>query len=127
MASLRKAVGMSRAELARRLGVDPTTVWRWETSGSRPESPEVPEKLAALFRIDHDEVLAAAGLKTAVATPVEPSVERDEEAEAIMRSSLPIAIKKDLLQVLAEERERDKQRRMEHMLRLIQAERRRAG
>jgi len=32
----RKALGLSRAGLARSLDVDPCTVWRWETDRSRP-------------------------------------------------------------------------------------------
>lgn len=126
VAGVREAVGMSRAELARRLGVDPTTVWRWETTGSRPESAEIPEALAKLFKLNPDEVLAAAGLKSAT-VPAEPTRQVDEEAEEILRSNLPQSVKRELLQVLEEERQRDRQRRMENMRRLIAAERRRSG
>jgi len=32
----REALGLSRAELAKRVGVSMPTVWRWETEGRRP-------------------------------------------------------------------------------------------
>lgn len=126
VSALREAVGISRAELARRLGVDPTTVWRWETAGSRPESAEVPEALAALFKLDLDEVLAAAGLKTA-SVPAAPTREVDEEVENIMSSNFSDRVKRELLEVLAEERARDKARRIDNMNRLMDARRRRTG
>lgn len=127
VAALRSATGMSRAELARRLGVDPTTVWRWETSGSRPESAEVPEAIAALFKLDPDEVLAAAGLKGAAARPIEPTVDRDEELELILNSGLPQSAKVELIADLERERTQDRERRMDRMRRMIGLYGRRAG
>jgi transcriptional regulator with XRE-family HTH domain len=32
----REALGLSRTELAKRIGVSMTTVWRWETEGTQP-------------------------------------------------------------------------------------------
>jgi transcriptional regulator with XRE-family HTH domain len=32
----REALGLSRTELAERIGVSMTTVWRWETEGRQP-------------------------------------------------------------------------------------------
>lgn len=121
---LRQAAGMSRPALAVRLGVDPTTVWRWETGRQRPESPDAPEMLAELFHLDLDEVLQAAGLKPSAAPPVEPTRERDEELEEILMSDMPLSVKEDLIKVLEEERARDRDRRGEHLRRMMDAYRR---
>lgn len=84
--SLREATGLSRPQLAKRLGVDPATVWRWETGKQKPESPAVPEALAELFRLDLDEVLAAAGLRRdRQATKPVPEVPMDPDLQVIMR------------------------------------------
>lgn len=110
---LRTSTGMSRPELARRLSVDPTTVWRWETGRQKPESTAVPEALAALFRLDLDEVLAAAGLRPDPPAVVEPPEERDEEMELILTAKVNERMKMRMIERLLELRERDKQRRME--------------
>ncbi|WP_158619070.1 helix-turn-helix transcriptional regulator [Micromonospora sp. M71_S20] len=60
----RERVGMNKSELARRLGIDRTTIIRWESGKSRPEDPTVVEAFAQLFGLDADEVLTAAGLRT---------------------------------------------------------------
>jgi len=57
----REARGLSRRQLAKRLGVSHVTVWRWETQGVHPEF-EMLEKLCDLFgvrAIDLDPSLAA--------------------------------------------------------------------
>lgn len=56
---------MSGAEMARRLGVDRATIWRWETGQQRPERIEIVEAFAALFRINLDDALTAAGMRPA--------------------------------------------------------------
>ncbi|MGW9196100.1 helix-turn-helix domain-containing protein [Micromonospora chersina] len=80
--ALREATGLSRPQLAKRLVVDPATVWRWETGKQKPDGPAVPEALAEMFKLDLDEVLAAAGLrrdrpaaKPAPALPMDPDVQ----------------------------------------------------
>lgn len=108
--ALRKATGVSRAELARRLGVDPTTVWRWETKRQKPESPDIPLAIAELFSLDADEVMAAAGLKPDTAVS-QPTVEVDEELELILNAPVNARMKKKMIERLFELREQDKQRR----------------
>jgi transcriptional regulator with XRE-family HTH domain len=118
--ALRTAVGLSRAKLAERLGVDPATVWRWETKRQRPESPVVPEKIAELFKVDLDEVLVAAGLKPAAEVPTEPTREDiDEELEMILRAKLPERVKLELLQMLERDREADRERRKDRYRTMI--------
>jgi len=56
---------MSGAEMARRLGVDRATIWRWETGRQKPERVEIVEAFARLFRISLDEALEAAGMRPA--------------------------------------------------------------
>ena len=40
----RKMNGVPRSELAPRLGVDPSTVWRWETGRSHPSEPQLQQR-----------------------------------------------------------------------------------
>lgn len=68
----REAVGLSKAELARRLRVDRATIMRWESGTTKPESGEMVQRFAALFAIDLDEALAAAGLRPEGPTPTMP-------------------------------------------------------
>jgi transcriptional regulator with XRE-family HTH domain len=70
--SIRTATRLSRAEFARRLEVDPTTVWRWETGRQKPESPAVPEALAAMFHLELEDALRAAGLLPTIGPAPEP-------------------------------------------------------
>ncbi len=46
--SVREAAALSRTEFARRLGVDPATVWRWEC-GLRSPRTRVALQLADLY------------------------------------------------------------------------------
>ena len=77
----RERVGMSKAELSRRLGVDRGTVHRWEAGQTRPEDPIVVSAFAELFGLDIDEALTAAGLRldrpTAAAPRREPPLDPD--------------------------------------------------
>lgn len=79
--AIREATGLSRPAMAKRLNVDPATVWRWETGKQKPESPAVPQAIAELFGLDLDDVLTAAGLRLGgapVATPApEPPMDPD--------------------------------------------------
>jgi transcriptional regulator with XRE-family HTH domain len=108
---VREATGLVRQEFARRIGVNPATVWRWETKGQRPESVEAPQAMAQVFALDLDEVLAAAGMRPDV-EPSEPTHERDEEVELIRSAPVSERMKKRMLARLEELREQDKQRRM---------------
>lgn len=53
----RTAAGLDRTEAARRLGVDQSTLWRWEVGKSRPSR----HVLAALLAIYRDAVFARIG------------------------------------------------------------------
>lgn len=115
-----------KATFARHVGVDPKTISHWLAGTVDVAEASVRRVADALGRSPAD-MLIRVGYYRAdefSSTRDEEPAERDEEAEEIMRSNLPNAIKRDLLKVLAEERERDKQRRLENMRRLIQAQRR---
>ena len=124
--AVREGTMLSKAEFARRIGVDRGTINRWEAGQTKPTDVAILMRLARTFQLDLDDVFGAAGFRPE-AEADRPEPERDEEAEEIMASNLPRAIKLELLEVLAEERDRDKQRRLEQMRRLIAAQRRRAG
>ena len=51
----RERLGLSRETLARRVGVSPPTVWRWETGKSAPTIPHM-YALAAVFDVDPGEL-----------------------------------------------------------------------
>lgn len=128
---LRDATGLSRPELARRLSVDPATVWRWETEKQKPESPDIPQAIARLFGLDVDEVLAAAGLKPESGpSPAEPTLELDEEIELVRTDpNLDPDMKVMIVDMIIERREHDRQAALAETRRLIEMmkRRRRAG
>lgn len=83
----RERVGMSKAELGRRLGVDRGTVHRWEAGQNRPEDAAVVTAFANLFGLDVDEALTAAGLRLGTAPVSRPTKEvpLDPDLKIIMR------------------------------------------
>jgi transcriptional regulator with XRE-family HTH domain len=109
----RTGARISQSELARRLGVDRTTIFRWESGRARPESAEMIRAFAEVLDIELDEALAAAGLRPGVAPPVEPTRERDEEMELILAAPVDDRMKSLMVDRLLELRERDKRRRMD--------------
>lgn len=122
---LRDATGLSRPALAQRLGIDPATVWRWESAKQKPESPDIPLKIAELFRIDVDEVLGAAGLKPNVEFAV-PEPEFDEELELVRTDRrLTDDMKARIIRVIFDRRARDKAASIEETRRIIEMFRRR--
>lgn len=73
VSTTREAAGLSKVELARRLGVDRATVSRWEQGLNRPEDAEVVQRFADLLAVDLEQALAAAGLRPSRAPrPAEP-------------------------------------------------------
>lgn len=128
---LREATGISRPELARRLGVDPATVWRWETQKQKPESPDIPQAIARLFGIEVDEVLAAAGLTPETTAPAEtpqPSVV-DKEIEMVRSDpDLEPEMKVRIVDLIIERRARERATALAETRQLIQLmKRRQAG
>lgn len=87
MQALREATGLSRPAMARRLNIDPATIWRWETGKQKPESPAVPQAIADLFGLDLDDVLTAAGLRLDRPPAAKPTPEPtlDPDLQIIMR------------------------------------------
>lgn len=108
----REGAGLSRPEMARRVGVDRVTVWRWETGKQRPEDVATAQAFAVALGLDLDEVLAAAGLRPGITPPTEPTREVDEELEMILASSFDNRTKMRMIKRLEEIREQDRQRRM---------------
>lgn len=111
----RTGARMSQVELARRLGVDRVTIWRWESGKQRPEDVGTAQAFATVLTLDVDEVLAAAGLKLGAVAPTEPTRERDEEMELILAAPVDDRTKQLMIERLLELRERDKKRRLEDL------------
>jgi transcriptional regulator with XRE-family HTH domain len=103
---------MTQSELARQLGVDRATIYRWETGQQRPENADTVARFAQVTGIDVDEALAAAGLKPGAVAPAEPTRELDEEEQLIMRAPVGEAMKQRMLDKLHERRERERQQRI---------------
>lgn len=118
---------MSQSELARRLGVDRVTVYRWETSKQRPESADIVARFAEVTGVDVEEALAAAGLRPGVTAPEEPAREPDEELDLIMTAPVDNQTKQLMVQRLLERRERERQARLEDLRFMIEQAKRQAG
>ena len=121
----RTGARLSQSELARRLGVDRTTIFRWESGRARPESADMVRAFADVLDIDLEEALAAAGLRPGVEAPKEPTRERDEEMELILTADVDDRLKQIMIERLLELRERDKQRRIEDLKFIIDPRKRR--
>lgn len=111
---------VSQSELARRLDVERSTIWRWETGKQRPESIDIVTKFAEVLNIELDEALAAAGLKPGATPPREPSREPDEEIDLVMTDPrLSDDMKQRIVKLILERRERDRVAAIEETRRMI--------
>lgn len=100
---------VGQSELARRVGVERTTVYRWETGQQRPENAETVRAVAEVLGLDLDEALAAAGLRPGVAPPTEPTRDVDEiEAIVLGDDRLSDEMKVRIIKLHRERRERDR-------------------
>lgn len=116
---------VSKAELARRVGIDRGTVHRWEAGQNRPDSAEIVQRVANVLNVDLDEALAAAGLRPGVEAPAQPTVDHDEELELVRTDPrLTDDEKVRIIQVILERRERDKRASIEETRRIIELFRR---
>lgn len=106
---------MTQAELARRLDIERTTVWRWETGRQKPESADNVANFARVLGINLDEALAAASLRPGIEAPTEPTREPDEEIDLILTAPVDDETRKVMMQRLLDQRERDKRRRLEEI------------
>lgn len=111
---------LTQSELARRIDTDRTTIWRWEHGKQRPEDPEIVVRWAAVVGVDPDEALAAAGLRPGVAAPDKPTMDVDEEIELVRTDQrLSDDMKRRIIELILERRERDRLRRMEETQQMI--------
>lgn len=120
----REGAAVSQSELARRLGIDRVTVYRWETGKQRPENVAVVQAFARALNIPVEEALAAAGLLPSAKPPMEPTRDPDPELDRIRRSKLSNAAKARLIQRITERREREQQARLADLEDLIRAQER---
>lgn len=118
----RERAGLTKAEAARRIGVDRGTVHRWEVGQNRPDDADLVSAVAKVYGVDLEEALAAAGMKPGRAAPAEPATEPDPEIDAILAAPVSDIQKKRMLELLFQMRERDKQRRMEDIAFLLDRE-----
>jgi transcriptional regulator with XRE-family HTH domain len=116
----REHARLNKTQLAQRIGKDRATVGRWEDGKNRPEDANLVALVAEVLGLDQDEALAAAGLRPGVEAPVEPTREPDEEVDLIMRATVDDATRRQMLERLAELRERDRLRRLEDIRWLIE-------
>lgn len=72
----RETSGLSRSELAKKIGTAYATVWRWETGRQRPERAEIVVRFASVTGVDLDEALAAAGLRPTKTAPARPATQQ---------------------------------------------------
>lgn len=82
------AAGISKAELARRVGTDAGTVFRWLSGKHVPERADVVARVADVLGLDLEEALAAAGMRPDAQPPAEPTAQtppRDPEIAELER------------------------------------------
>lgn len=111
---------VSQSELARRIGTDRTTVWRWEHSKQKPDSPDIVLRFADALNVDRDEALAAAGFRPGVEAPPKPTREIDDEIELVRTDpKLDDDMKRRIITIILERRAREKSAAIEETKRLI--------
>lgn len=103
---------MPQSELAKQLGVDRATIYRWENGLQRPENADTVARFAQITGIDVEEALAAAGLRPDVQAPHEPTRELDEVEVLIINAPVGEELKQRMLRNLDERRERERQQRL---------------
>lgn len=112
---------VSQTELARRLGVERSTIWRWETGKQRPENVDIVMRFAETLGVKVDEALAAAGLKPGVEPPTEPSREPDEEIDLVMTDPrLDADMRKRIVALILKKRERARTAAIEETRHMIE-------
>lgn len=69
----REHAKLTRPALAVAMGVQRSTIYRWETTNTRPEQADVVARFARETGVNLDEALAAAGLRPGVVAPDRPA------------------------------------------------------
>lgn len=75
----REAAGLSKAGLARLIGVDRGTVFRWESGSNRPDDPTFVVRVATALGVSARDALRAAGLDPIADPPPPPPPDPDVE------------------------------------------------
>lgn len=116
----RERAGLTKSELGRRIRKDRATVGRWEDGKNRPGDADLVARVAEVLGLDLDEALAAAGLRPGVTPPPTPTMEVDEEIELVRTDpKLDEDMKRRIITLILERRERDKATALEETRRLI--------
>lgn len=110
----RENAGLSKASLARTIGVDRATVGRWEDEGSLPASGAVVTRFAVATGVSVDEARQAAGIIPADDPPALPSTD-DEELRIIRESEAPERVKKALVDYVLRRRAEQTRERIEQI------------
>lgn len=122
----REHARLTKTELARRIGKDRATIGRWEDGKNRPEDANLVARFADELGLDRDEALAAAGLRPGVEAPAAPTVEVDEEIHLVRTDpNLDEAMKRRIIDLILERRERARAAALEETRRMIDLFRRR--
>lgn len=108
----REDAGLTKAALARLVGVDRATIGRWESGESLPANGLVVTHFAGATKINESEALQAAGILSADTPPVVPTSE-DNELRIIRESAAPERVKKMLIDYVHRRRAEQARERME--------------
>lgn len=114
----RLAARLSQVELARRIGVDRTSIGRWESGRYKPDRADQVVAFARATGVPVEEALAAAGFRPHLEPPATPTTSADPELQAILDAPVPARVKQRMIAYLEQLRQNDAQRRAE-MIRLM--------
>lgn len=129
----RDRAGLSQKALADVLGIERTTVWRWENAGVRPDSPEMVAATADAIHQDRNAAMHAAGLAIPdfAAPEADPRLQGLDASDPIVRRIMGFEIDEEMRAFMLDRHrrnlERDRQRYLEDLDRDLEQFQRRTG
>lgn len=97
----RERKGLSQQALAGATGQHRTTIWRWESAGVRPETPEVVTAVADALGETHDAALRAAGLALESVEPeTDPRLRGFAPNDPVVRKIMSFDVDEDMRQMM---------------------------
>lgn len=100
----RRAARLSQQALAEALGVNKTTVWRWENEDRRPETPELAIKVATVTRQQPDRALVAAGFAIQIEDDLDPRLVGLDPGDPVVQHILSAPVTERMRELMLDRR-----------------------